>query len=285
MRHFFSMFLVFVVCLFVSSMVVLAEEYKTYEVKAGDSLWEISQKHKVNLKELKQINALQSDLIHIGTVLKLPISTNSNTSNQSTQSNKAYQVKKGDSLWTLARTHHTSISEIKKVNHLNSDLLLIGQKLKIPPSQKKTTLSIASYTQGEQDKMTQNDNKTSAYTDEEYQWLAKIIEAEAGNQPYLGKVAVASVVMNRKKDDWFPDSIESVIFQKVKNVYQFTPVSNGRIYKVKPSKDAYKAALEALEGADPTKGALFFYNPQIAKDKWIRSRQVTEDIGQHRFAL
>lgn len=191
-----------------------------------------------------------------------------------------YVVKSGDTLWALSKTYQTTVDELKRVNGLDSDLILIGQKLTIPRSHKTHSLRAASIPQKrEQIKEVEH---TQPYSMEEHEWLAKIIEAEAGNQDYLGKVAVASVVLNRKNHDAFPDTLKEVIFQKG----QFTPVSNGRIHKVKPSRDSIRAAREALEGTeDPTDGALFFYNPKLSKDRWIRTREVTKDIGQHRFAL
>ncbi|GAA0380124.1 cell wall hydrolase [Bacillus horti] len=121
-------------------------------------------------------------------------------------------------------------------------------------------------------------------SEEDIELLARIIEAEAEGEPYLGKVAVGSVVLNRVEDDWFPDSIEEVIYQRVNKVYQFSPVGNGRINRVTPSEESFDAAKEALSGEDPTDGSLYFYNAKISSDKWIRTRTVVTEIGQHKFA-
>jgi N-acetylmuramoyl-L-alanine amidase len=74
-----------------------------------------------------------------------------------------------------------------------------------------------------------------------------------------------------------------VVFQRSRNLYQFTPVSDGTI-NLNPDEMAIKAATKALEGDDPTGGALFFYNPRIASDQWIKTLPVLTKIGGHVFA-
>lgn len=278
MRHLLATCFLLIIVLFSFSIVALAEE-NTYKVQRGDTLWKIANQHQVNLDDLMKINGLKSDLIHIGTVLKIPaekVKQHIKENKQKHSDYVTYHVKKGDNLWTLARTYRSSVEAIKKANSLKSDLIIVGQRLLIPRLHKKQTIRTASLpARGAQ-------TTISSYSEEDIEWLARIIEAEAGNQSYLGKLAVGSVVINRKNDDQFPDTVKEVIFQKG----QFTPVANGRIHKVKPSEDSFKAAKEVLKGTkDPTDGALFFYNPRIATDRWIRTREVIKDIGQHRFAL
>jgi spore germination cell wall hydrolase CwlJ-like protein len=118
----------------------------------------------------------------------------------------------------------------------------------------------------------------------DHYWLAKIIEAEAQNQSFRGKVAVGSVVLNRVRSGEFPKTIKGVIFQQYRGHYQFQPVANGRIHRVSVSKSSALAAAEALNGVDPTHGSLYFYNPKIARSKWIRTRSVKIKIGDHSFA-
>lgn len=119
--------------------------------------------------------------------------------------------------------------------------------------------------------------------DNDLYFLAKIIEAEAQDESYEGKVGVGSVVMNRIEDSWFPDSVIGVIFQSYNGSFQFTPVTTGRIYEISPSEESLKAAKEALTGADPTNNALFFFNPNKSDSSFMRSRPVTATIGNHRF--
>nr|WP_319946939.1 cell wall hydrolase [Paenibacillus caseinilyticus] len=108
--------------------------------------------------------------------------------------------------------------------------------------------------------------------------MARIIHAEARGESYTGQVAVGAVVMNRVNHSMFPGSIREVIFQEG----QFDAVLDGQ-YKLKPNASAYRAAREALNGSDPTKGSLFYYNPKIATSKWSMSRPRVTKIGNHVF--
>jgi hypothetical protein len=118
--------------------------------------------------------------------------------------------------------------------------------------------------------------------EEEIELLATIIAAEAGNQPFEGKVAVGAVVLNRVKSPLFPNTVRHVIYQP----NQFTPVSDGRIKRVRPDESCYAAARAAWAGKDPSNGALYFYNPDKASRDGLRfmaSRKVTARIGDHVF--
>lgn len=179
-----------------------------------------------------------------------------------------YKVKKGDTLWGIARMNQVDVKVLKKANHLTSDLIYPGDRLTIPAGKDGWKRS----------------EKGVYFSKNDFDWLVKIIEAEAGGESYQGKVAVASVVLNRVLHKDYPDTITDVVFHRVKGVYQFSPVGDGRIYKAAPSKDSYRAAQEALKGLDPTSGALFFYNPRTARSNWIRSRVVIAEIGRHHFA-
>lgn len=118
------------------------------------------------------------------------------------------------------------------------------------------------------------------FSEEEIRLLARIIVAEAEDQSYRGKVAVGAVVMNRVKSSKFPNTIRGVIYQKG----QFSPISNGRFYRVKVTNEDIEAAKAAIMGEDPSHGSLFFYDPRIATDGWIFTRPVNTVIGDHNFA-
>ncbi|ADL12972.1 cell wall hydrolase [Acetohalobium arabaticum] len=110
--------------------------------------------------------------------------------------------------------------------------------------------------------------------------LARIIHAEARGEPYRGQVAVGAVVLNRVRSSQFPDTIQEVVYQEG----QFTSVENGQI-NLNPNKTAYRAAKEALSGRDPSKDALYFYNPDKARTLWwLSTRETTVEIGNHVFA-
>ena len=112
----------------------------------------------------------------------------------------------------------------------------------------------------------------------EMELLARVVYSEARGEPYEGQVAVAAVVMNRLQSDRFPDTLRGVVFQPG----AFTAVDDGQIW-LTPNATAYKAAKEAVRGWDPSRGALFYYNPKTAVNKWIRSRPILVKIGNHVF--
>lgn len=110
--------------------------------------------------------------------------------------------------------------------------------------------------------------------------LARVVHGEARGEPYTGKVAVAAVVLNRVDSASFPNTIAGVVYQR----NAFTAVLDGQI-NLSPNDEAYRAARDALNGWDPTGGALYYYNPAIATSSWIYSRKVVTTIGKHRFAV
>lgn len=112
--------------------------------------------------------------------------------------------------------------------------------------------------------------------------LARLINGEARGEPYQGQVAVGAVILNRVKSTNFPNTIPGVIYQKG----QFSCVTDGQFdVEIEPNSSVYKAAQEAMNGSDPTNGALYFYNPNKTKSKWLFSLKTTITIGEHVFAL
>jgi N-acetylmuramoyl-L-alanine amidase len=109
--------------------------------------------------------------------------------------------------------------------------------------------------------------------------LAKAVHGEARGEPYIGKVAVAAVILNRVRHPDFPNTIAGVIYQPL----AFTAVADGQI-NLTPDEESIRAARDALNGWDPTYGAIYYYNPAKATSKWIWSRPVHLTIGKHKFA-
>ncbi len=123
-------------------------------------------------------------------------------------------------------------------------------------------------------------NSSSGYSDADINLLARLIYGEARGESYVGQVAVGAVVMNRIKSPSFPNTMSGVIYQR----YAFTAVDDGQI-NLSPNSTARKAALDALNGWDPSYGALYYYNPRTATSSWIFSRKTTTTIGNHVFAI
>lgn len=108
--------------------------------------------------------------------------------------------------------------------------------------------------------------------------LAQCIHGEARGESYIGQVAVGAVILNRVDNPKFPNSIAGVIFQPG----AFTAVADGQMYQ-NPGESALKAARDALNGWDPSSGAIYYFNPIKTTNKWIWSRPLIKIIGKHRF--
>ena len=118
-----------------------------------------------------------------------------------------------------------------------------------------------------------------SFSNDDLYLLSKLITGEARGESYEGQLAVAAVVINRVQDPRFPKTIKDVIYQPK----AFSAVSDGQI-NLTPTDTSIKAAREALEGQDPTKGAIFYWNPDIATCNWIKTLEPHERIGNHVFA-
>lgn len=126
--------------------------------------------------------------------------------------------------------------------------------------------------------ITSSSSSSSSSNTSNVNLLARLIYGEARGEPYAGQVAVGAVVMNRVKSSSFPNSISGVIYQSG----AFDAVSDGQI-NLTPDATAKKAAQDAINGWDPSYGAIYYFNPSTATNKWIWSRPMTVTIGRHRF--
>lgn len=119
---------------------------------------------------------------------------------------------------------------------------------------------------------------TASSSSKDVNLLAMVINGEARGESYEGQVAVGAVVLNRVKHSSFPNTIAGVVYQKG----AFTAVDDGQI-KASMQSSCVNAARDALNGWDPTGGAIYYYNPRTATSSWIRSRPVIKTIGNHVF--
>lgn len=121
-------------------------------------------------------------------------------------------------------------------------------------------------------------NTGGTYSNSDLNLLSHLVYAEARGESYTGQVAVASVVLNRVKSSSFPNTVAGVIYQSG----AFSVVADGQI-NLTPNQTAISAAQDAINGWDPSYGAIYYFNPNTAKNSWIWSRPVTVVIGNHRF--
>lgn len=118
------------------------------------------------------------------------------------------------------------------------------------------------------------------YSSSDIDLLARIISAESRGEPYSGQVAVGAVIMNRIAHPSFPNTLAGVIYQPG----AFSCLNDGGI-NAAVVESAYKAARDAINGSDPSGGAIYYYNAEKSTSKWIFSRKVITVIGKHRFAI
>ncbi|MBE6993472.1 MAG: spore cortex-lytic enzyme [Ruminococcaceae bacterium] len=122
-------------------------------------------------------------------------------------------------------------------------------------------------------------NASSAGTNNDLYLLAKMISAEARGEPYIGQVAVGAVILNRVRHPSFPNTIAGVLYQPG----AFSALADGQ-FSQEPEDQCRRAARDAMNGWDPTGGAIYYYNPKKSTSRWIFSRPTVAVIGEHVFA-
>jgi len=173
-----------------------------------------------------------------------------------------YYVGPGDTLYDLARDFSTTIGTILALNNRENSFLRSGERIRLPINN-----------------LTSHQILNQRVSKQELDLLARAVYGESRGEPYAGQVAVAAVIINRVLSHQFPDTFAEVIYQGG----QFSAVSDGQI-NLSPNQTAYRAAREALNGSDPTNGALYFYNPKTAtRVSFFKGRRVVTKIGDHVF--
>ncbi|MFW5885415.1 MAG: cell wall hydrolase [Halanaerobium sp.] len=296
--------ILFAVSLFSTSVSAAPELNLIYVIQQGDTLSEIADEYDVDLDKLKAVNDITSQLsIKMGDELIIPqekaagqkeknnqkelfnqyrskkedlsfkINTHYaariNPSHQTPDIDEIpedkiidYYVGPGDTLYDLARDFSTSIGTILALNDIEDNSLRSGEKIRLPIHN-----------------LTSHQILNQRVSKQELDLLARAIYGEARGEPYSGQVAVAAVVINRVLSPQFPDTFAEVIYQGG----QFSAVSDGQI-NLTPNQNAFRAAREALNGSDPTNGALYFYNPKTAtRVSFFEGRRVITEIGDHVF--
>jgi N-acetylmuramoyl-L-alanine amidase len=228
-----------------------------YTVVPGDTLFLIGQRFGISYQSIMQQNKLYNSTIYPGMNLKVPAKPGASS---------LYTVRAGDSLFLLAKRYGTTIDAIKNANGLWSDTIKVGQRLRIPvgTSSIKSSRSYGNYN----------------FTQDEIYLMARAVYGEARGESYTGQVAIAAVILNRMESQDFPNTVKGVIFQP----WAFTAVNDGQFW-LTPDATAIRAVRDAINGYDPTGGALYYWNPVTATNKWIWSRPIIKQIGKHVFAL
>ncbi len=236
-----------------------------YHIQWGDSLWSIAAKFNISVGALEQANNLDSSTIYAGQNLVIP---------------QTYTVQAGDTLATIANKYGVPLLLLWHENRLVSDKLSPGQSLIIPYQGPFTNAAYSPAPQPLAAAALSNRSlpQVTQFSPDDILLLAHLVQAEAGNQPFVGQVAVAAVVINRLNAPGFPKTLSGVI----EDPGQFESVSNGSIWQ-SPGALAFMAAKAAMKGWDPTHGALFYYNPNLPHADWMNSLPMTAAIGAQVF--
>ena len=184
-------------------------------------------------------------------------------------SNAKYTIKSGDTLWGISRKLGVSVTQLKATNSLNSNIIYPGEVLYYATQNGNQSSSGS----------TTGTTNQKVFTQADVDLMAKAVYAESRGEPYTGQVAVAAVILNRVKSSSFPNSVYGVIYQP----WAFSSTLDGQI-NLTPNATSYEAVYDAINGYDPSYGALFFYNPATSSSAWIFSRTTTVKIGNHIFA-
>ena len=169
-------------------------------------------------------------------------------------------------MFKIISKHDNEVRILKVINQKKTLFILLGMTI---------ILLISAITI-----ITQNAKAQTGRSASDVQLIARAVNGEARGEPYEGQVAVAAVILNRVKHSSFPNSISGVIYQPG----AFTAVADGQInVPIAEGSTVYKACQDAMNGWDPTGGAIYYFNPDTATSSWIWSRTFIKQIGKHRF--
>ncbi len=273
-------------------------------VKRGESLWSLAQTYHTTVEQLVALNQVKTpNQIREGESLRVPDGDDSgkaiktvtaaavdntlDTANTLDVLEVPWWVSILRSMPTFASINNQRLSASRSSNVL-SDVQLAQPKIPtyeiivnedtelMDKSQTAAAVPVPVETEGE----ILSRSLGRLVSKEEVELLSRVIYGEARGEDFEGQVAVGAVVLNRLKDPRFPKTMRGIIYQ----TGAFTAVKDKQIH-LEPDDQAYKAAEAALSGLDPTNGAIYYYNPRIATDRWIKSRPVIKRIGNHTFSI
>jgi len=258
-------------------------------VQRGETLWGLAQSHHTTVDEIVKLNKVKSpDNIREGEslwVLNRVMEEKPGKIEEKIEDIIVSDNTVNPSWWLNAL--HRRIVQLQEPTILTYEIF-VNQETPDPPLintlpddidavQKLTVLKTASI--GAKSQIVSR-SLGRLVSKEDVELLTRVIHGEARGENLEGQVAVGAVVLNRLKDPRFPKTIRAVVYQSG----AFTAVDDKQI-QLDPDDQSYKAAEAALAGQDPTNGALFYFNPRLATDSWIKSRPVIKRIGNHTFSI
>ncbi len=190
---------------------------------------------------------------------------------------KGYDLKPADGIFGL-RTHE-AVLEFQKENGIRATGVVDRETLEAVYQKKSGDRNSGRAALRAADARKAAEPVSRGVSREEVTMLARAIHGEARGESFQGQAAVGAVIVNRTRSRDFPDTIDGVIFQPG----AFDAVDDGQIW-LKPDQKAVKAAELALSGYDPTGGAIYYWNPVTSTSRWIWSRPIIKQIGDHVFA-
>ena len=208
--------------------------------------------------------------IFVGTKI-LKIDTTETLSKYGSNSNEVKQIQEKLKRWGYYKGNVDGIYGSKTVSAVKSFQKKNGLTVDGIAGD-KTLSAMGIQSSGSQNNSSNSNNKN------DFNLLSRVIYGKARGEPYVGQVAVGAVILNRVKNSSFPNTLAGVIYQSG----AFDAVTDGQV-NMNPDSDAKKAAQDAINGWDPSYGAIYYFNPETATNKWIWSRPLTIKIGKHRF--
>ncbi len=242
-----------------------------YAILKKDTLYKIGLLFDTPVSTIKSNNNLKSNKIYPGQALYIKA--------------KTYKVKKGDTLYSIAKKKKVTLSSLKRANNKWNNKIKAGEKILLPAAKSSVKLKSTDIKASKisAKAKTANSKTVIPYTQKELNLLARLISAEAAGEPYNAMLGVGAVVVNRVLSPKWPSTIAKVINHVAGGYYQFTPVKNGYI-KNPASDTAVKAAMAALNGSDPTSGAMFYFDDS-STNSWLWSKPISARFGSMVFVF